>query len=1530
MSSNKKTQQVVWLAALAAMGVFIFWGAPALADGGPRADFPEVEPNDAKATANPVYPLMSGDTISGISTASSGVGLDYFRVKTGPLPPTIYRHRLTITTPGTAGHTGTIRGLTQSAGVINPTSDAAYQTSSTSTTPPRFNQWYGFGREEEIYYRVTGTTTTTLPYVATLSTEPVVVTPVPGTFLPGAITITTYGQGHTTDTDLWVYDENFNAIVDYGNDDAFGQSYSQSTLTRDYLPGVYYLGVTNYNFANNLASPPDDDYRGGSVLDFPDAAANSNTTLALGVSFSITDATGVPVAVASTKAGPFDVNWFRFVVIIPETGACCVGDACFDVSEGECIDVLGGVFKGLGYPCTPNPCVGACCFPDGYCELVLPQDCVGIYWGDGTVCEPNPCPQPGACCQGDGDCYMSTITAPGDCVAGDFYWGDNTDCDPNPCPQPGAHCANPLVVSLSAADLPYVELGKTNCGYVDDYDYASTTHCLSYYDSGEDILYQLVVQEAMNVTITLDPKTTTYAGIALGYSCPPMDNCIAAAYGSPASPKVISCLHLEPGTYYIMIDTWSAPDCIPIFDLTIAACDLPIGRCCYEPWPSCVDNYQYECAALGGVWDSARNCADNPCPLPPPNDDCTAATVLAGLPFSDIDVDLSQATDDPVNPTCDSTSCTNANNGVWYQYTPSADCLLSVTVTGEDTITAVWTGPDCETLTQVTCSGLQEMTYQLTGGTTYWILVSKYACPAEPTILTTVVIDCLLPPPNDDCPGAIAVTDGAPAATGNNCAASAVDWIEASCQANSNKDVWYEYTATCTGTVTMSTENSAQSDTVLSVYTGDCTALTEIACDDDGGTIPPNSSLLTYSATFGATYLVRVASFSTGCGGYNLNITCAPSLGACCDDATGICQDDIAEHLCQPPMRFAAGTLCVDLVPPCLPPPCEPDPTGTYCPPVPCPDPNEICLPKKIRHNLPDLVFPPGGIDQLTPTSGYLVILAPGGETMTYTIEGQPNQTTVVRGDPYLVLDHHEVEMTMTNLELHAFGGGGGGGALIHLNPMLPSPGHVVGAPLPGPDYPAESFFDVFVQIDLPDVGAIGLWHSAPIPLHAGGLESIPPWDTSFRTPLGWGGVELLDPLGQYTGYQIIDVVHITPPPPPPPPPWEVIECECMDPEYCHIEPDLAGGAPYCAGGCPPGQECRQFVTVDPFGDEIWECQCVDQPVCEPDPTGTYCPPVPCPDPLEVCLPKKVKHHLPDIFFPPGGEDVILNTFGQLTVLHVPSGGVETYLIMENVPNLTRVLREEAMDFGDHREVAMEMVELNLVGTSRNRDILIRESPTRFSHGRNIGAPAATTDYPADSFFDVFVEIDIPDLGALGLYNDLPIRLDAPDIMRVPPLGSTYRTPTGWPGVELFNPDGTSSEYRLIEVIHGLPPFDPPPEWQIIDCECIDPTSCHIEFAAGGVPYCVGGCPPGEDCLQIVTTDPFGDEIWECLCVPRCPLWGDVNGDGVLDVNDIECFAACLIGTAPPICICPCADMNLDGVLNGLDIQPFVDALLAP
>ncbi len=85
------------------------------------------------------------------------------------------------------------------------------------------------------------------------------------------------------------------------------------------------------------------------------------------------------------------------------TGACCVisgaGANCVQLSGADCLSA-GGIFQGVGVPCTNDPfqCQGACCQPNPSCPPGTTGFCAdlngevfcnnngGIYKGNGTVC----------------------------------------------------------------------------------------------------------------------------------------------------------------------------------------------------------------------------------------------------------------------------------------------------------------------------------------------------------------------------------------------------------------------------------------------------------------------------------------------------------------------------------------------------------------------------------------------------------------------------------------------------------------------------------------------------------------------------------------------------------------------------------------------------------------------------------------------------------------------------------------------------------------------------------------------------------------------------------------------------------------------------------------------------------------------------------------------------------------------------------------------------------------------------------------
>lgn len=302
---------------------------------------PEIENNNTKATAT-VANMAVGDVLVGVSTGSSttATGLataDYWRVNTGAQPIAIYRNRLTITTNGAAGHTGTIRGLGQTAtgpnsigpGLPSGTSlDNTLQTSPTS--PARFNQFYTFGHAASLYYRVTGGTATTAEYNATLTQD--VVTPAPlGDFNPGSFTFTNTGLTSLQDTEVFLYDANLQPIAGATNDDFLdgtvvpgGGSTLNSLLTRELAAGVYYVAISNFNTADGQLSPADEGTASGTYLDFAGVMANSSTTALAAIPFKVVHPDGTLNFTAS-KPGAFDIWWGTFRVVPAPSAMALLG-----------------------------------------------------------------------------------------------------------------------------------------------------------------------------------------------------------------------------------------------------------------------------------------------------------------------------------------------------------------------------------------------------------------------------------------------------------------------------------------------------------------------------------------------------------------------------------------------------------------------------------------------------------------------------------------------------------------------------------------------------------------------------------------------------------------------------------------------------------------------------------------------------------------------------------------------------------------------------------------------------------------------------------------------------------------------------------------------------------------------------------------------------------------------------------------------------------------------------------------------------
>ncbi|MGL2966058.1 T9SS type A sorting domain-containing protein [Flavobacterium sp. XGLA_31] len=142
----------------------------------------------------------------------------------------------------------------------------------------------------------------------------------------------------------------------------------------------------------------------------------------------------------------------------------------------------------------------------------------------------------------------------------------------------------------------------------------------------------------------------------------------------------------------------------------------------------------------------------------------------------------------------------------------------------------------------------------------------------------------VLPPPapaNDNCTDAIALTVGGVygdhLTDGTNLGATNSTQADpTTCFGYAGGDVWYSVVVPASGSLTIETGDSSTGetglDTVITVYSGDCTTPIQVGCDDDGADTGSYSFLSLTGQTPGATLLIRVYEYNNdGVGGFGIS-----------------------------------------------------------------------------------------------------------------------------------------------------------------------------------------------------------------------------------------------------------------------------------------------------------------------------------------------------------------------------------------------------------------------------------------------------------------------------------------------------------------------------------------------------------------------------------------------------------------------------------------------------------------------------------
>jgi hypothetical protein len=255
----------------------------------------------------------------------------------------------------------------------------------------------------------------------------------------------------------------------------------------------------------------------------------------------------------------------------------------------------------------------------------------------------------------------------------------------------------------------------------------------------------------------------------------------------------------------------------------------------------------------------------------------------------------------------------------WYRFQAATNELLLARLTAQFNglveIRALGASGDCSSNVLLAASPIggrcaeTSAVAQLVAGTWYAVRVVP-ASNLYPGALSTVfggvlpgafgdnyTLDLELgtPPPNDECSTATVIGPGSASASFDTRYATPLDASApgSTCQPSQSRDTWFAWTSQGAGTASVSTcaVAPASSDTVITVYTGACGNLTEVACDDDGCASPGAASAVSFQVECTTSYTIRVSSRAATPGGqWTLDIV-APGIVDTDGDGVNDCLD---------------------------------------------------------------------------------------------------------------------------------------------------------------------------------------------------------------------------------------------------------------------------------------------------------------------------------------------------------------------------------------------------------------------------------------------------------------------------------------------------------------------------------------------------------------------------------------------------------------------------------------------------------------
>ncbi len=377
---------------------------------------------------------------------------------------------------------------------------------------------------------------------------------------------------------------------------------------------------------------------------------------------------------------------------------------------------------------------------------------------------------------------------------------------------------------------------------------------------------------------------------------------------------------------------------------------------------------------------------------------------------------------------------------------------------------------------------------------------------------------------------------------------------------------------------------------------------------------------------------------------------------------------------------------------------------------------------------------PPGGVDTLVTCAFVEIIYGPNppvpgqppDDVLKFdgpTIVNRANPQPGPTGQPTVQTEIVAMDLTGFHPEL--------GAMQLTLDPaMPPAPGEAVSL---GEDqfWPMDSFFDIWYVVHMIDLG-FQLKPEPSQPPHLTAVphvEALPPFNRNYEDQ---NYTPAYDPLNPSQPFGWIRPIHWVKP------------------------PEGAVGA--CCNTVTGG--CRVTTPADCNGpDEVYQGD------------GTTCVPNPCPQP-----PKDE-----DCFESEGRGTITLDPADNLCL-----NGIEIDLTSIFSPATS--IEVDPPPYATGQTIETEIVALELTSIDPTLgSVIIRERDDKESSGQitNVVTDGAGNLTSGDSFFDIWVEVELPDQGLI-LNTDVPIHLEA-TISELPPIQTPYFPPPSEPPVMLLD-----------------------------------------------------------------------------------------------------------------------------------------------